>query len=68
MNQNFYEPNMCYNSISFDVDQFQPPQFLVIHQPLQEIRGERQDGFKENVETPSVWSARPAELAAEEIR
>ncbi|GJR87751.1 DnaJ homolog subfamily C member 18 [Tanacetum coccineum] len=30
--------------------------------------GERQDGFKENVETPSVWSARPAELAAEEIR
>ncbi|KAI3475628.1 hypothetical protein L1887_62950 [Cichorium endivia] len=26
------------------------------------------DGFKENVETPSVWSARPAELAAEEIR
>nr|GEY82403.1 hypothetical protein Ccrd_001133 [Tanacetum cinerariifolium] len=29
---------------------------------------ERQDGFKENVETPSVWSARPAELAAEEIR
>lgn len=30
--------------------------------------GERQDGVKENVETPSVWSARPAELAAEEIR
>nr|GEV14659.1 transposase (putative), gypsy type [Tanacetum cinerariifolium] len=30
--------------------------------------GERQDGFKENIETPSVWSARPAELAAEEIR
>lgn len=30
--------------------------------------GERQDGFKENVETPSVWSARPAKLAAEEIR
>ncbi|KAI3759181.1 hypothetical protein L6452_06783 [Arctium lappa] len=29
---------------------------------------EDQDGFKENVETPSVWSARPAELAAEEIR
>jgi hypothetical protein len=24
-------------------------------------------GVKENVETPSVWSARPAELAAEEI-
>ncbi|GKB83779.1 hypothetical protein Tco_0950674, partial [Tanacetum coccineum] len=30
--------------------------------------GERHDGFKENVETPSVWSARLAELAAEEIR
>ncbi|GJS79604.1 hypothetical protein Tco_0832642 [Tanacetum coccineum] len=29
---------------------------------------ESKDGFKENVETPSVWSARPAELAAEEIR
>ncbi|KAL4339813.1 hypothetical protein GQ457_08G028460 [Hibiscus cannabinus] len=30
--------------------------------------GERQDGVKRNVETPSVWSARPAELAAKEIR
>nr|GFA45524.1 hypothetical protein [Tanacetum cinerariifolium] len=30
--------------------------------------GERQDGFKENVETPLVWSVRPAELPAEEIR
>lgn len=30
--------------------------------------GERQDGVKGNVETPSVWSARPAELAAKEIR
>nr|GEV91779.1 hypothetical protein [Tanacetum cinerariifolium] len=37
MNQNFYEPNMCYNSISFDFDQFQPSQFPVIHQPPQEI-------------------------------
>nr|GEY71810.1 hypothetical protein [Tanacetum cinerariifolium] len=36
MNQNFYEPNLCYNSISFYFDQFQPPQFLVIHQPPQE--------------------------------
>ncbi|GJX13160.1 hypothetical protein Tco_0204918 [Tanacetum coccineum] len=27
-----------------------------------------EDSFKENIETPSVWSARPAELAAEEIR
>nr|GEX98959.1 hypothetical protein [Tanacetum cinerariifolium] len=36
MNQNFYEPNLCYNSISFDFDQFQPPQFPVIYQPPQE--------------------------------
>nr|GEW17309.1 hypothetical protein [Tanacetum cinerariifolium] len=38
MNQNFYEPNMCSNSISFDFDQFQPPQFPVIHQPPQEMK------------------------------
>nr|GEU52599.1 hypothetical protein [Tanacetum cinerariifolium] len=36
MNQNFYEPNRFYNSISSDFDQFQPPQFPVIHQPPQE--------------------------------
>jgi hypothetical protein len=30
--------------------------------------GRAKDGVKDNVETPSVWSARPAELAAEEIR
>nr|GFA34147.1 hypothetical protein [Tanacetum cinerariifolium] len=36
MNQNFYEPNLCYNSISSDFDQFQPSQFPVIHQPPQE--------------------------------
>lgn len=30
--------------------------------------GERRGGVKENVVTPSVWSARPAELAAKEIR
>nr|GEX82938.1 hypothetical protein [Tanacetum cinerariifolium] len=36
MNQNLYEPNLCYNSISFGFDQFQPPQFSVIHQPPQE--------------------------------
>ncbi|GKD30427.1 hypothetical protein Tco_1241205 [Tanacetum coccineum] len=35
LNQNFYEPNHCYNSNSFDFDQFQPPQFPVIHQPPQ---------------------------------
>nr|GEU93547.1 hypothetical protein [Tanacetum cinerariifolium] len=32
MNQNHYEPNSCYDSNSFGFDQFQPPQFPVIHQ------------------------------------
>nr|GEX66416.1 hypothetical protein [Tanacetum cinerariifolium] len=36
MNQNFYEPNLCYDSISSGFDQSQPPQFFVIHQPPQE--------------------------------
>nr|GEU62607.1 hypothetical protein [Tanacetum cinerariifolium]GEU62610.1 hypothetical protein [Tanacetum cinerariifolium] len=47
MNQNFYEPNMCYNSISFDFDQFQPPQFLVIHQPPQEISIQEMEDLKQ---------------------
>ncbi|GKB06958.1 hypothetical protein Tco_0835191 [Tanacetum coccineum] len=37
MNQNFYEPNFCYNSNSSGFDQFQPPQYPVIHQPRQEM-------------------------------
>ncbi|GJQ97503.1 hypothetical protein Tco_0008642 [Tanacetum coccineum] len=37
LNQNFYEPNLCYNSIASSFDQFQPPQFPVIHQPPQEM-------------------------------
>ncbi|GJS47700.1 hypothetical protein Tco_0597821 [Tanacetum coccineum] len=36
LNQNFYEPNLCYNSNSFGFDQYQPPQYTVIHQPPQE--------------------------------
>nr|GEV42194.1 hypothetical protein [Tanacetum cinerariifolium] len=36
-NQNLYEPNLCYNSISFGFDQFQPPQFPAIHQPPPEM-------------------------------
>ncbi|GKA14193.1 hypothetical protein Tco_0693839 [Tanacetum coccineum] len=36
MNQNYYEPNLCYNFNSFCFDQFQPPQYSVIHQPPQE--------------------------------
>nr|GEU69788.1 hypothetical protein [Tanacetum cinerariifolium] len=37
MNHNFYEPNMCSNSFSFNFDQFQPLQCPVIHQAPQEI-------------------------------
>nr|GEU91847.1 reverse transcriptase domain-containing protein [Tanacetum cinerariifolium] len=47
MNQNFYEPNMCSNSISSDFDQFQPPQFPVIHQPPQEISIQEMEDLKQ---------------------
>nr|GEX84936.1 hypothetical protein [Tanacetum cinerariifolium] len=36
MNQNYFEPNPCHDSISFGFDQFQPPQYPVIHHPPQE--------------------------------
>ncbi|GJX49090.1 hypothetical protein Tco_0275935, partial [Tanacetum coccineum] len=35
LNQNFYEPNHCYNSNFSGFDQYQPPQFPVIHHPPQ---------------------------------
>nr|GEX55519.1 hypothetical protein [Tanacetum cinerariifolium] len=47
MNQNFYEPNMCSNSISSDFDQFQPPQFPVIHQPPQEMSIQEMEDLKQ---------------------
>ncbi|GJZ64255.1 hypothetical protein Tco_0620676 [Tanacetum coccineum] len=34
MNQNYYDPNLCYNSNSSGFDQYQPPQYSVTHQPL----------------------------------
>ncbi|GJZ42055.1 hypothetical protein Tco_0588941 [Tanacetum coccineum] len=37
LNQNFYEPNLCYNSNSSGFNQYQPPQYTVIHQPPQEM-------------------------------
>ncbi|GJU69752.1 hypothetical protein Tco_1256011 [Tanacetum coccineum] len=40
MNQNYYEPNPWCNSNSSGFDQFQPPQFPVIHQPPQETNTE----------------------------
>nr|GEW70935.1 hypothetical protein [Tanacetum cinerariifolium] len=36
MNQNHHESNPCYDSKSFGFDQFQPPKFPVIHQPIRE--------------------------------
>ncbi|GKC85716.1 hypothetical protein Tco_1141433 [Tanacetum coccineum] len=36
LNQNFYEPDLCYNSNSFGSDQYPPPQYTDIHQPPQE--------------------------------
>ncbi|GKA76047.1 hypothetical protein Tco_0782425 [Tanacetum coccineum] len=38
MDQNYYEPNPFYNYSGFD--QFQPPQYSVIHQPPQEMSTE----------------------------
>ncbi|GJU38444.1 hypothetical protein Tco_1191401 [Tanacetum coccineum] len=40
MNQNYYDPNLCYNSNSSGFDQFQPPQYSVVHQPPQETSTE----------------------------
>ncbi|GKB27870.1 hypothetical protein Tco_0867271, partial [Tanacetum coccineum] len=40
MNQNYYEPNPCYNYNSSGFDQFQPPQYSVVHQPPQETSTE----------------------------
>ncbi|GKE15899.1 hypothetical protein Tco_1423476 [Tanacetum coccineum] len=34
MNQNYYDPNLCYNYNSSGFDQYQPPQYSVTHQPL----------------------------------
>ncbi|GKD17772.1 hypothetical protein Tco_1206930, partial [Tanacetum coccineum] len=36
LNQNYSEPNPCYNSNSSGFDQFQPLQYFVVHQPPQE--------------------------------
>nr|GEU60808.1 hypothetical protein [Tanacetum cinerariifolium] len=40
MNQNYFKPNPCYNSNSSGFDQFQPPQYPVVHQPPQETNTE----------------------------
>nr|GEV17347.1 hypothetical protein [Tanacetum cinerariifolium] len=59
MNQNFYEPNLCDNSISLYFDQFHPPQFPVTHQPPQEtsvkILHDHENELAEYINTPS-WN------------
>ncbi|GJS25767.1 hypothetical protein Tco_0486387 [Tanacetum coccineum] len=47
LNQNFYKPNLCYNSIASGFDQFQPPQFPVIHQPPQEMSIQDMEDLKQ---------------------
>ncbi|GKB79511.1 hypothetical protein Tco_0946406 [Tanacetum coccineum] len=38
MNQNYYDPNLCYNFNSCGFDQYQPPQYSVTHQtPMAEL-------------------------------
>nr|GEX66141.1 hypothetical protein [Tanacetum cinerariifolium] len=37
MNQNYFEPNPCYEPNSSGFDQFQPPQYSDVHQPSREI-------------------------------
>ncbi|GKA24287.1 hypothetical protein Tco_0710320 [Tanacetum coccineum] len=38
MNQNYYDPNLCYNFNSSGFDQYQPPQYSVTHQtPMAEL-------------------------------
>ncbi|GKF89402.1 hypothetical protein Tco_0263365, partial [Tanacetum coccineum] len=47
LKQNFYEPNLCYISISSGFDQFQPSQFPVIHQPPQEMSIQDMEDLKQ---------------------
>nr|GEU74716.1 hypothetical protein [Tanacetum cinerariifolium] len=37
MNQNYFEPNPCYDHNSSSFDQFQSPQYSDVHQPSKEI-------------------------------
>ncbi|GJW46696.1 hypothetical protein Tco_0078342 [Tanacetum coccineum] len=54
MNQNYYEPNPCYDSNSFCFDQIQPPQLPVIYQSPQETSKEvlqARDDLLKSIET-----------------
>ncbi|GJX74123.1 hypothetical protein Tco_0312718 [Tanacetum coccineum] len=47
MNQNYYDPNLCYNSNSFGFDQYQPPQYSDTHQPPQEKKKQEEKNIAE---------------------
>ncbi|GKA62945.1 hypothetical protein Tco_0762464, partial [Tanacetum coccineum] len=51
LNQNFYEPNLCYNSNSSGFDQYQPPQYTVIHQPPQETSVQARENLMKSIQT-----------------
>ncbi|GJW80217.1 hypothetical protein Tco_0144192 [Tanacetum coccineum] len=51
LNQNFYEPNLCYNSNSSGFDQYQPPQYTVIHQPPQEKSVQARENLIKSIQT-----------------
>ncbi|GJZ71377.1 hypothetical protein Tco_0635228 [Tanacetum coccineum] len=51
LNQNFYEPNLCYNSNSSGFDQYQPPQYTVIHQPPQETSVQARENLMKYIQT-----------------
>ncbi|GJW70132.1 hypothetical protein Tco_0127049 [Tanacetum coccineum] len=54
VNENYYEPNFCYDSNSLGFDQVQPPQSPVIHQPPQETTVEMlqaREDLMESIET-----------------
>ncbi|GJT71854.1 hypothetical protein Tco_1031140 [Tanacetum coccineum] len=51
MNQNFYEPNLCYNSKSSGFDQYQPPQHTVIHQPPQVTSVQARENLMKSIQT-----------------
>ncbi|GJZ85630.1 hypothetical protein Tco_0650969 [Tanacetum coccineum] len=47
INQNYYEPNPCYDSNYSGFDQIEPPQFPVIHQPPQEMSIQDMEDLKQ---------------------
>ncbi|GJR96015.1 hypothetical protein Tco_0268189 [Tanacetum coccineum] len=55
MNENYYEPNFCYDSNSFGFDQVQPPQSPVIHQPPQEMTEEMLQAREDLMESIEIF-------------